>query len=102
MPRRRITEYVGGEPYEYSPLGEYVVRAKGVCGGKPTFKYTRIEIAGTLSRIDAGESIDSIVKGYRGRVPREAILEAMEIAGKLGKKLNKRLPTKKSSKRVAA
>ncbi|MEW6114960.1 MAG: DUF433 domain-containing protein, partial [Thermodesulfobacteriota bacterium] len=86
-----ITEFVGGEPYEYYPLGKHVVRAKGICGGKPTFKYTRIEIAGTLTRIDAGESIDSIVRGYRGRVPREAILEAIQVSKELGKKLKRSL-----------
>lgn len=96
MPKR-VTESVGGEPYEYYPLGKYVVRAKGVCAGKPTFKYTRIEIAGTLSRIASGETIDAIVDGYRGRVPREAILEAIEIASKLGKKPNRTRP-----KRAAA
>jgi len=35
-----ITEIVNGEPYHYYPLGDYVVRAIGVCGGRPTFKYT--------------------------------------------------------------
>jgi len=74
-----ITEIVGGEPYEYYPLGQHVVRAVGVCGGRPTFKYTRIEITGTLERLAAGESIEAIVKGYRGRVSREAIIEAMEL-----------------------
>ncbi len=54
MPQLR-TEMVGGEPYQYFPLGEFVVRAPGVCGGRPTFKYTRIEIAGTLERLAAGE-----------------------------------------------
>ena len=39
-----ITEMVGGEVYQYYPQGEHVVRAVGVCGGRPTFKYTRIEI----------------------------------------------------------
>jgi uncharacterized protein (DUF433 family) len=73
------TEIVGGEPYQYYPLGEYVVRAVGVCGGRPTFKYTRIEITGTLERLAAGENIDEIVKGYRGRVPREAIIEAVRL-----------------------
>ncbi len=95
--RKRVTESVGGELYEYYPLGKHVVRAKGICAGKPTFKYTRIEIAGTVSRIASGETIDAIVEGYRGRVSREAILEAVEIAGKLGKKLNRR-----TSKRAAA
>ena len=27
-----MTEMVGGEPYQYCPLGDYVVRAIGVCG----------------------------------------------------------------------
>ncbi|ODS34556.1 MAG: hypothetical protein SCARUB_00291 [Candidatus Scalindua rubra] len=74
-----ITEIVSGEPYQYYPLGEHVVRAVGVCGGRPTFKYTRIEITGTLERLAAGESIDEIVKGYRGRVSREAINEAVRL-----------------------
>jgi uncharacterized protein (DUF433 family) len=73
------TEIVGGEPYEYYPLGDYVVRAVGVCGGRPTFKYTRIEIIGTLERLAAGESIDDIVKGYRGRVSHAAIVEAVRL-----------------------
>jgi uncharacterized protein (DUF433 family) len=77
-----ITETVGGEPYRYLPLGKYVVRAVGVCGGRPTFKYTRIEVTGTLERLAAGESIDDIVKGYRKRVPRAAILEAGRIVTK--------------------
>jgi uncharacterized protein (DUF433 family) len=74
-----ITETVGGEPYQYYPLGDYVVRAVGVCGGRPTFKYTRIEITGTLERLAAGESIDDIVKGYRGRVSHAAITEAVRL-----------------------
>jgi len=74
-----ITEMVGGEPYTYYPLGDYVVRAIGVCGARPTFKYTRIEIAGTLERLAAGENIDDIVAGYRGRVSRAAIVEAMRL-----------------------
>lgn len=54
------------------------MRAPGVCGGRPTFKYTRIEVAGTLDRIAAGEAIDEVVAGYRGRVQREAILAALQ------------------------
>lgn len=74
-----ITEIVGGESYQYYPLGNHVVRAMGVCGERPTFKYTRIEITGTLERLAAGENMDELVKGYRGRVSREAILEAMNL-----------------------
>ena len=74
-----VTEIVSGEPYQYYPLGDYVVRAVGVCGGRPTFKYTRIEITGTLERLAAGESINDIVEGYRGRVSHAAILEAVRL-----------------------
>lgn len=81
MPQLR-TEMVGGEPYQYFPLGEFVVRAPGVCGGRPTFKYTRIEIAGTLERLAAGESVESLVAGYRDRVSAQAIEEAAEVVTK--------------------
>ena len=74
-----MTEMVGGEPYQYYPLGNYVVRAVGVCGGRPTFKYTRIEITGTLERLAAGERLEDIVQGYRGRVSHEAIIEAIRL-----------------------
>lgn len=83
---RMITEIIDDEPYEYIPLGEHVVKAKGVCGGRPTFKQTRILIAGTLDRIDAGEDIDEIVAGYRGRVSKNAILEARRIWSNLSKR----------------
>ena len=74
-----IRESAGDDVYEYYPLGRYVVRAVGVCGGRPTFKHTRIEIAGTLDRLAHGESVEELVEGYEGRVPREAIVEAIEL-----------------------
>lgn len=77
--RPLVTEMVGGEPYHYAPLGEHVVRAAGVCAGRPTFKYTRIEITGVLERLAAGEAVDEIVRGYGGRISREAIEEAVGI-----------------------
>ena len=74
-----LTEIVAGELYQYYPLGDYVVRAVGVCGGRPTFKYTRVEITGTLERLAAGENIDEIVAGYRGRISQTAIMEAVRL-----------------------
>ena len=73
------TEIIGGEEYPYYPLGDFVVRAPGVCGGRPTFKYTRIEIAGTLERLAAGDNIAQLVRGYQGRVSAEAIAEAVNL-----------------------
>ncbi len=72
-------EKVGGELYEYVSLGRYVVRAIGVCGSRPTFKYTRIEVAGALGRLASGENIETIVAGYGGRVSREAMQEAIRV-----------------------
>ncbi|MEK7726978.1 MAG: DUF433 domain-containing protein [candidate division KSB1 bacterium] len=77
-----MTEMIGGELYQYYALGKHVVRAVGVCGGRPTFKHTRIEITGTLERLAAGESLNEIVAGYRNRVPREAIIEAINLVNK--------------------
>ena len=74
-----ITELIDGERYQYYPLGKHVVRAFGVCGGRPTFKYTRIEITGAFERLAAGETIEEIVQGYRGRVSTEAMVEAVRI-----------------------
>ena len=79
MMNQLVTEILGGEVYPYYPLGDYVVRAPGVCGGRPTFKYTRIEIAGTLERLAAGDSIAQLVRGYQGRVSAEAIAEAVNL-----------------------
>lgn len=76
---QKVREVVGGEEYEYVPLGEHVVLAEGVCGGRPTFKYTRIEVAGTLGRIDAGEEKKALAQGYRGRVSVEAMDEALRL-----------------------
>lgn len=74
-----VNEMVGGELYSYYPLGQYIVSAAGVCGGRPTFKYTRIEVAGILDLLTAGDTIEQLVTGYRGRLSREAIEEAQRL-----------------------
>jgi len=74
-----VHEVLNGEIYRYHPLSEHVVRASGVCGGRPTFKYTRIEVAGVLDRLAAGEPLDDVIRGYRGRVSREAVMEAIRV-----------------------
>ena len=49
------------------------------CGRRPTFKYTHIEITRTLERLAAGEHLEDIVQGYRGRVSRQAIVEVVQL-----------------------
>lgn len=77
-----VTEIVGGESYQYHSLSDHIVRAIGVCGARPTFKYTRIEVTGVLERLAAGRSLDQLVEGYRGRVSREAILEGIMLVSR--------------------
>lgn len=71
-----ITEMVGGVPYEFYPMGKHIVHAVGICGGRPTFKYTRIEVAGVLAMLTSS-SIEDIVKDYEGQISTEAIEEAI-------------------------
>jgi len=71
---------VGAEPYVYAPLGKYVVSAPAVCRGRPTLKYTRIEVAGVLEQLGTGCTVDEIVGAFQGRVSHEAVEEAVRLA----------------------
>lgn len=74
-------ESIGGETYQYFPLGKYVVAAPGVCGGRPTFKYTRLEVSLILSRIASGEPLNELFAAYgQSRLSREAVQEAIQLA----------------------
>ena len=78
-----IREHVGDEVYEYYPLGKYVVRAPHVCDGRPTFRYTRIEVGFILNRLAQGKSIEYIVDAYRDpHLTTAAIQEAITLANR--------------------
>jgi|SRR5439155_12611148 len=81
MRRKVVREQSGAEVYEYVPLGKYIVSAPGICRGRPTFKHTRVEVAGVLDWLAAGNSLEEMLADYKGRIPREAILEAARLAG---------------------
>ncbi len=80
--RKKVREIVGGEVYEYRALGKYIVSAPEVCRGRPTFKYTRIEVEGVLQQLGTGYSLERLLENYQGRIPPAAIQEAMILAGK--------------------
>jgi len=80
MATNLVRESHGGEPYDYYPLGEHIVAAPEVCGGRPTFKYTRIDVRHVLSSLAAGETPEQIVASFRGRISREAVEEAQRLA----------------------
>ncbi len=76
-------ELYGGEWYEYVPLGKHIVAAPGVCGGRPTFKYTRLEVSVILDLMAAGWSVQKILRNYpHSRISAEAIKEAVHLAKK--------------------
>jgi uncharacterized protein (DUF433 family) len=85
MARKRnlklVREGQGDEVYEYYPLGEYVVIAPGVCGGRPTFKGTRVGVQVILDWLRLGRSIDRVLEGYPS-LTRAAVEETLELASR--------------------
>ena len=78
-----VRENHGGEAYEYYALGKYIVAAPRVCGGRPTFKYTRIEAAFVLDLLADGWSIEKVVQEYKAsKLSAPAIREAFKLARK--------------------
>jgi len=61
-------------------LGRYVVADSGICGGKPTFRGTRILVADVLGQVARGMAWETIVEEWRGAVSMEAIAEAVRLA----------------------
>lgn len=76
-----VQEIYGGELYEYYPLGQYIVAAPGVCGGRPTFKYTRLEVSMILAQLSTGQTVDDVVCSYRrSKLSHDAVYEALLLA----------------------
>jgi uncharacterized protein (DUF433 family) len=61
-------------------LGHYIVADPEICHGQPTFRGTRILVADVLEQLGLGMDWDSISREWRGRVTREAIAEAINLA----------------------
>lgn len=76
-----VCETYGDMPYEYYPIGQCIVAAPGVCGGRPTFKYTRLEVAVVLDLLAAGWTTEHILREYaQSKLTPEAITEAIRLA----------------------
>ncbi len=73
-------------------LGRYIVADSGVCGGKPTFRGTRILVADVLGQVARGMAWETIVEEWRGAVSMEAIAEAVRLAREA--LVSRRLPTR--------
>ena len=63
-----------------SSIGRYIVRNPKVCHGQPVFRGTRIMVDLVLEQVTMGLAWDSIVEEWNGKVPKEAIAEAVRLA----------------------
>jgi uncharacterized protein (DUF433 family) len=75
-----IKEEVSGVTYEYYPVGDHIVVAPGVCGGRPVFKNTRISIRYVVDAFLNGKSMVEIADMFGERVSVEAVEEALRLA----------------------
>jgi uncharacterized protein (DUF433 family) len=73
-----VREILHGEAYEYYPLGKYIVAAPGVCGGRPTIKYHRLDAMHIIGFLERGDSPNQVARNYR--IPLAAVREAVELA----------------------
>lgn len=62
-------------------LGEYIVADAGICHGKPTFKGSRVMVWQVIDMVRRGMGWKEICNAWRGKVTREAIAEALALAG---------------------
>lgn len=77
LPEMQVEEF-GGREYAFVPLGEYIVAARGVCGGRPTIKYTRLDARHIIGMLRAGEAPEQIARNHK--ISLAAIAEAEELA----------------------
>jgi uncharacterized protein (DUF433 family) len=63
-------------------LGQYIVSDPDICHGKPTFRGTRIMVEQVLEMVVEGTVWEQIVAEYDGAISREAIAEAVRLAGR--------------------
>ena len=68
------------KPVKPTSLGRFIVMDPEVCHGKPTFVGTRIMVEQVLKQVAGGKDWDAIVVEWRGRISKEAIAEAVELA----------------------
>ncbi len=61
-------------------LGQFIVADPEICHGKPTFIGTRIMVFQILRQVAKGLSWDEISAMWGGRVQKEAIAEAVQLA----------------------
>jgi uncharacterized protein (DUF433 family) len=62
-------------------LGQHIIADPEICHGQPTFRGTRVRVSQVLKQVAAGMDWDTIISQWRGTVSRDAIAEAVQLAG---------------------
>ena len=68
---------------EHKLDSRYIVMDPNVCHGKPTFRGTRIMVWQVLEMVAEGMDFDCISRQWATPIPKEAIAEAVMIAGQV-------------------
>jgi uncharacterized protein (DUF433 family) len=63
-------------------LGEYLVADPGICHGRLTFKGTRLFVSDVLQMVAEGMEWEAIIRECHDSTSREAIAEAIRLAGR--------------------
>jgi uncharacterized protein (DUF433 family) len=61
-------------------IGRYIVTDSRICHGKPTFRGTRVLVSDVLEQVASGMSWEAINEDWNGKIAREAIQEALQLA----------------------
>lgn len=64
-------------------LSPHIVADPKICHGKPTFQGTRIMVASVIHMVARGLSWNRIIHEYHGKITREGIREALDLAGQV-------------------
>jgi uncharacterized protein (DUF433 family) len=64
-------------------IGRYIVIDPEICHGKPTFRGTRIMVSQVLEMVASGMAWRTIIEQYHGSITKEAIAEAVSLAGRV-------------------
>lgn len=61
-------------------IGRYIIADPEICHGKPTFRGTRIMVWQVLEQVASGMAWETIEEEWRGKVTKQAIAEAVQLA----------------------
>jgi uncharacterized protein (DUF433 family) len=65
-------------------FSEHLESVKGVCGGRPVVRGTRIDARHVWHLLEAGRSVDEVVAAFSGQVSRAAAADVRRIADRVG------------------